>query len=119
LERKTVSGIMLTLLLIGMLTLTFNIQPVKAGGTNYIRPDGSVEGTDKIEQDGHLYTFTDNIYDSIFVERNNIAVDENEYTLQGSGYGFHLSGISNVTIQNTNIKNFMDGVFLHESHACI
>ena len=32
-ERKTVSAIMLTLLLIGMLTLTFNIQPVKAAVT--------------------------------------------------------------------------------------
>jgi len=30
---KAVSGIMLTLLLIGMLILTFNIQPAKAGGS--------------------------------------------------------------------------------------
>jgi len=43
-ERKIVSGIMLTLfLLISMLTLAFNIQPVKASGTIYIRPDGSID----------------------------------------------------------------------------
>jgi len=32
-KLKAVSGIMLTLLLLGMLILTFNIQPAKAGGS--------------------------------------------------------------------------------------
>jgi len=36
-NRKTVSGIMATLLVISMLTLAFDIQPVKASGTIYIR----------------------------------------------------------------------------------
>jgi hypothetical protein len=41
--RKTVSGILLFLLLVSTLTLAFNIQPVKAEGeTIYIRADGSV-----------------------------------------------------------------------------
>ena len=40
---KAVSGIMLTLLLIGMLTLTFNVQPVTATGTICFRTDGSVD----------------------------------------------------------------------------
>jgi len=34
---------MLTLLLIGMLTLVFNIQPVKASGTRYIKYDDFAE----------------------------------------------------------------------------
>jgi hypothetical protein len=34
---------MLALLLMGMLTLAFNIQPVKASGTIYVRADGSVD----------------------------------------------------------------------------
>jgi hypothetical protein len=42
-NRKAVSGIMLILLLIGMLTLASNIQPVEASGTIYIRADGSVD----------------------------------------------------------------------------
>jgi len=41
--RKTVSGIMLTLLLVSMLTLAFNIQSVKANGTIYIRANGSID----------------------------------------------------------------------------
>ena len=42
--RKAKSGIILTLLLsISMLTLAFDIQPVKASGTIYIRADGSID----------------------------------------------------------------------------
>jgi len=43
LERKPVSGIVLTAFLIGMLTLAFNVQPVSASGTTSIRADGSVD----------------------------------------------------------------------------
>ena len=41
--KRMVSGITLTLLLIGMLTLAFDIQTVRASGTIYIRADGSIE----------------------------------------------------------------------------
>ncbi len=113
LERKSVSGIMLTLLLTSMLTLAFNIQPVKASGTIYIRPDGSVEGTDKIQQDGDVYTFTDNIYDGIVVLRSNIIIDGAGYTVQGIGAlstGMHVESGSNVTIKNAKIKGFESGI---------
>jgi len=102
-----------------MLTLAFNIQPVKASGTIYIRADGSVEpDTAPISSvDNVTYTFTDNIYDEIVVEKSDIIVDGNGYTLQGSGsgYGFDIVSISNVTIQNTNIKNFSRGVQFYSS----
>jgi len=43
-KLKAVSGIMLILLFMGMLTLAFDIRPVKAQlGTIYIRADGSVD----------------------------------------------------------------------------
>jgi len=42
-NKKTASAITLTLLLTSMLTLAFNIQPVKAEGTIYIRADGSID----------------------------------------------------------------------------
>jgi len=116
LERKVVSGIMLTLMFIGMLTLAFNIQPVKASGTIIIRADGSVEGTDKIVSvDNVTYTFTDNIYDSIVVERDNIVVDGVGYSIQGTGIGINLDGRSNVTIKNTNIEGFYGGIRLYKS----
>ena len=118
--RKVVSGITLTLLLITMLTLAFNIQPVKASGTIYIRADGSVDPlTAPIQRDVDVYTFTDNIYDEIVVERSNIIIDGDGHTLQGSGsgYGFYLYGMNNVTIEKTNIKNFHDGIWLCSSSS--
>jgi parallel beta-helix repeat protein len=118
-NRRAVSGTMLILVLIGMLTLAFNIQQVEASGTIYIRADGSVEpDTAPISTvDNVTYTFTDNIYDEVVVERSNITIDGNGTTLQGSGSGngFYCSGINNVTIKNTNIKNFSYGILLDSS----
>jgi len=85
--ERTVSGIMLTLLLIGMLTLAFGIQPVKSDWTwtetIYIRADGSVDPpTAPISTvDNITYRLTDNIVgdvpdksNAIVVERDNIVV---------------------------------------------
>ncbi len=62
--RKAVSIIMLTLLLTSMLTFAYNIQPVKASGTIYIRADGSVDPpTAPISTvDNVTYAFTNNIF---------------------------------------------------------
>ncbi len=118
-KRKLVSGIMLTLLLTGALTLVFDIQSVKASGTIYIRADGSVEpeGTPISSIDNVTYTFTDNIYDEVVVERDNIVVDGAGCTLQGTGGGdgIHLSYRSNVTIKNMEIKRFECGIYLYGS----
>jgi parallel beta-helix repeat protein len=117
-KSKAISGIMLTLLLIGMLTLAFNIQRVKASGTIYIRADGSIEPltANITTADKVTYTFTDNNYDSIVVQRDNIVVDGAGYTLQGGGVwgskGIYLSERSNVTIKNMEIKYFDTGIFL-------
>ena len=114
--NKKASGIMLVLFLVGSLSLVFDIQPARAEpGTIYIRADGSIEGTDKIiSSDNVTYTFTDNIYDSIVVERDNIVVDGTGYTLRGngSGTGISLSDRSNVTIKNTHITEFYCGISL-------
>jgi parallel beta-helix repeat protein len=115
-KSKAVSGIMLSLLLVSMSTLAFNIQQVKASGTIYIRADGSVDPDTApiLTVDGITYTFTDNIYDSIVVERDNIVVDGAGYTVQGtgSGKGIDLFYRSNVTIKNLEIKTFYDGIRL-------
>ena len=122
-NRKAVSGIMLTLLLIGMLTLAFNIQPAKASGMIYIRADGSVDPpTAPIERDGDLYTLTDDIFsdtDGIVIERSNMTLDGAGYTLEGpetgESKGIKLSGRSNVTIKNIQIKKFGSGIHLYSS----
>jgi len=122
-NSKAVSGMMVTLLLIGMLTLAFNIQPAKASGTIYIRPDGSVDPkTALIQRDGNVYTFTDNIYETIWVEESNIIIDGGDFMLQGPGtaynYGVHLSVVRNVTVNNINIKMFFAGVIVNSSSGC-
>jgi len=84
---------MLSLLLIGIMILTFDIQPLKASGTIYIGSD---------------YTFTSNIYEPIVVTADNIIIDGNGYTLHGtgSGTGINMTGRSNVTIKNMEIRAF-------------
>jgi len=51
--------------------------------TIVIRADGSVEGTDKIQRDGNIYTFTSNIEGLIVIEGNNVVLDGASFTLQG------------------------------------
>jgi hypothetical protein len=77
-----------TLIVLLVLTLFFfsfpKIIEVNAQTTIYIKGDGNVEGTDKIQREGIAYTFIDNIVNqSIIVERDNIVVDGANYTLEG------------------------------------
>ena len=125
--KRTLSGITLTLLFISMstLALSFNVQQAKSDwtGTVYIRADGSIDPPEApiVTYDNFTYILTGNITssdDGIIVERNNIIIDGKGYTLQGSGSGkgFYLSGINNVTIKNTHTKNFYHGIRLENSY---
>ena len=118
---KAVSGTLLTLLLVGMLTLAFNVQPAKAEpGIICIKADGSVEpDTAPISSvDNVTYTFTDNIfYGRIVVMRDNIVVDGAGYTVRGTGSvtGIDLSRRNNITLKNVEVTNFDDGICLYSS----
>jgi len=130
-RKKIHSGMMLALLLIGMLTLAFNIQGARADWTwtetIYIRADGSVDpDTAPISTvDNIIYTLTDNIVDAapssnaiaVTIERDNVILDGAGYTLQGARYmlskGIDTLGRSNVTIRNMTIKQFHYGVWLN------
>jgi len=109
--------LILTTVLIGLLCVGLKAEAIRTKEVIYIRADGSVEGTDKIQRDGDLYIFVDDIYNEIVIQRSNITIDGNGSTLQGtgSGYGFSLSGIKNVTIKNTNIKDFTFGIHLNST----
>ena len=93
------------------------ISSVKANGIIYIRADGTVEGTDNIQLDGNVYTFTGSINGPIVVERDDIVVDGSDYSLQGTGIGtgINLTGRTNVTIKNIEISNFFYGIYLNFS----
>lgn len=116
--RKSGCGIMLIILLMCILTLFLNIQLVKAARTIFIRPDGSVDpSTAPISSvDRITYIFTSDISDEIVVQRNNVIVDGDGYTLQGTGAlnsaGIYLSRVSNVLIKKTNIVGFYSGIKL-------
>jgi nitrous oxidase accessory protein NosD len=116
--KRVVAGMMLALLLTGMSVLSSNIEPVKGEwyGTVYIRSDGSVDPpAAPILHEGSLYTLTDGISvfetSAIVIERNDMILDGAGYTLQGYGSGIGVSGGSNNSIKNINIKDFENGIF--------
>jgi parallel beta-helix repeat protein len=84
-------------------------NPVPADTKIYIRADGSIEpSTANITTvDKVVYTFTGNNSDRMILERDNIIVDGNGYTLQGTGsYGIALFQRHNVTITNLTVTQF-------------
>lgn len=119
--KRVFSAMMLVLLITWILMFKSGIQPVKAIGTIYIWSDGRVvPSTAPISTfDEVTYTFTDDIYNtSIVVQRGNITIDGAGHTLQSSGQsgtGFSVSSVDNVTIKNTKIMGFDDGVSISSS----
>ena len=86
-------------------------------------PDGTVEGTDKIQRDGNVYTFTggfngylnSNFWDLkgfLLVMRDNVVLDGAGHTLQcnGNGVGMFLRSMHNVTVKNFNLEGFAVGI---------
>jgi len=112
--RKSAFTLAILLLLSVVAISSSQIGVVKAENTIYIRADGTVEGTDKIQRVGNVYSFTDNIYDSITVERENVVIDGTGYLLQGNNteYGIKLES-SGVTIKNMEISNFEYGIYVY------
>lgn len=115
------------------------IQP--SAQTICINPDGSVSPqTAPIQHDGDKYTFTDNVYSPIVINKDNVTIDGAGYTLRGPYNGTQTdlwiigigsnetssnetkipwtvgidlpSGCSNLTVENLNIQNFSIGLYL-------
>ena len=120
--RRTVSGMLLTLLIIGFSMPIFNVHPVWASGTIYIRADGGIDPTTApvSTTDNVTYTLTGSINDSIVVERDAIMIDGAGHTVDGTATinseGISLAGRTNVTIKNTTIVGFDWGIGLYQSH---
>ncbi|MCJ7721001.1 right-handed parallel beta-helix repeat-containing protein, partial [Candidatus Bathyarchaeota archaeon] len=113
--KKNWASIILLLVLSSLMVTLPNVGIVKAESTIYIRADGSVEGTDNTQRDGNIYTFTNDVFDSIVVEKDDVVIDGAGYSLQGngSGYGIHLIHRSYVTIRNMKIEEFDTGIRLY------
>jgi hypothetical protein len=85
--KKFVSLLFLLLFLSVVLVSFPQIEEVKAQDAIYIRSDGSVEGTDKIERNGDLYYLIDNIEvltttAGILVQKDNIIIDGGNFNIQ-------------------------------------
>lgn len=74
-ELQKPTLILLVILCLLLVTIP-EIGIVTAESTIYIRADGSIEGTDKIQKDGNIYTFTSDVLDSIVVEKDDIVMME-------------------------------------------
>jgi len=120
-KHKAFSGIMLTLLLIGMLTLAFNVQPVKAEPDTIIVPDDYLTIQEAI---GHA-----NPGDTVFVRsgtysgniqiiwKNDLRlVGENRHTtiINGSWDAIYVYSSSNFYISGFTIQNGRTGIMLSE-----
>jgi parallel beta-helix repeat protein len=112
------------MLMASLLSASLNIRKAKASGIIYTREDGSIDPpTANITTANNVtYTFTDDIYDSIVVERDGITIDGAGYMLRGTAAhdsrGIDLSWRANVTVQNAIIAAFSDGVLLLNSSDC-
>jgi parallel beta-helix repeat protein len=117
-NRKLVPLCALTVLLVSTFSTLLRVQKVEASGTITIRSDGFVDPPwapiNRIES---LYTFTDNINESIVVERSNVVIDGAGFTVQGSrtfnSIGIFVYQVDNVTIQNATVRDFYVGISLN------
>ena len=95
-----------------------NLATAQTSAIITIKGDGSIEGSDKIQRNGNVYTLKDNIFNStITVICNNIVLDGSGFTLQGpvgwvSGLGAINLTCSNVTVRNFNIVGFFEAGIL-------
>jgi len=124
--RKTgaITTLMVSLLVaINLITAVSLVQPVKSITDYYpswariaIMPDGTVENyidnsSVPIQQNGNVYTLTDDLYGSLDIEANNVVVDGAGYKIQYPGdnapsFGVTIYGGSHVTLMNTQITGF-------------
>ncbi len=101
---------LLIIFLVAALSFTLDTCPVEAQyyGDIFIRADGTVEGTDNILRSEDVYTFSGNVFGHLSVQRNNVVVDGQGYTLKEPGntsINIVLSKRSNVTIKNITIES--------------
>ena len=108
---KAVSGIMLTLLLTGMLTLALNIRIVKSEPTTIVVPDDyeKIQWAIGNASDGDtIFVRADTYYERVTISKSISLIGENRSTsiIDGNGTGTVVSIYSNfVTVRGFTIQN--------------
>ncbi len=119
--KRTIAAVTIMVL---VLSVTMNILtvPAKADSIIFIRPDGSIEGTNLILKEEDTYTLIGNLSNSIHVQRSNIILDGAGYAINGNGEGTGIdlsndvpvdssrAQISNVTVKNVVFTNWFSAV---------
>jgi len=105
--KRTVSGIMLALLLIGMLALSFNIQPAKTEQATIVVPDDypTIQEAINAAVDGDtVFVRNGTYYENVIVNRSIVILGEDKrgITIDGDGVG---TGIS-VTADHVRVEGF-------------
>lgn len=86
--------------------------------TIYIRADGTVDPINApIQRFGDVYTLIDNISsngDGIVIERDDIMLKGEGHKIEGAGSsnGLTIVGRRNVTVENTEVRDFAQGTYL-------
>ena len=114
-RRKFVSTMVL-FLVIGMLASPFRAVSAEVDNAIHIRSDGLVDPSlaNITSSDNVTYTLIADVYTTVSVERDNIIFDGMDHVIQGSSAygtdGITLNGRTNVTIKNTQIAEFWQGI---------
>jgi parallel beta-helix repeat protein len=114
---KLTSRLLILVVVSSLFVTASRINSADAIPNIFITEDGSIVGTDSIQRSGNVYTFTANITGQIQVEKSDVTINGNGYTLSRPGdtpdsVGFTLYNISKVTILNTRVVNFTYGIVI-------
>ena len=120
--RKTVSGLMLALMLIGMLTLAFNIQSVKTEPATIIVPDDYSTIQEAINNafDGDtIYVKAGTYYENVVVNKTILLIGESKENtmIDGKDIGKVLElTVDGILVSNFTITNGEVGIHITNSH---
>lgn len=119
--KKTLLWIILAAFILHLFAVPLAPSVAEANGYIFVRSDGLVDpSTAPIQRDGNAYTLTGDIYNkTIVVERDDIVIDGNGYTIQGTdtylSKGLDLSNRRGVTVKNVRVGGFYYGISLDSS----
>ncbi len=110
-KSKAITGLVLTLFLIGMLKLAFNIQPAKAEPRTIVVPDEYAKiqwAVDNASAGDTVYVKAGTYYEHVLVDKSVSLIGENKNNtiIDGNGTG-HVVNITadNITITEFTIRN--------------